>query len=233
MLARRTAAPPLPLASVAPEVPRRLAQVIDRCLLKEPTARFTSGAHLADTVRLAVAVPVGPPIALRAFLVESRQLSAPALVYGTLLGLAVPLLVMQLVTSAELGARLVAAGFIVWLFVLPTVLMVSRVRRLCAAGVRRDDPTDALAAELVGPRGELAFLYGEGPSRPGRVLGRDRKSGGEGKRGDFGGGRILKKKKKKKEVLEYSYKKKQINGKSKYVNSYDMYINNLMNRRSS
>src|SRR2546426_1030256 len=100
MLARHIAAPPLPLASVAPEVPRRLAQVIDRCLLKEPAARFTSGAHLADAVRLAVAVPVGPPIALRAFLVESR----------------------------------------------------------------------ALAAEQVRHREELAFLYGEGPSRLERLL---------------------------------------------------------------
>src|SRR6266568_193697 len=170
MLARHIAAPPTPLASVAPGVPRRLAQVIDRCLLKEPAARFTSGAHLADAVRLAVAVPVGPPLALRAFLVESRQLSAPALLYGTLLGLAVPLLVMQLVTSAELRARLVAAGFIVWLFVLPTVLMVLRVRRLRAAGFDRDDLTDALAAELVRHREELAFLYGEGPSRLERLL---------------------------------------------------------------
>src|SRR3989449_422488 len=124
----------------------------------------------AAGARVGVAVRVGPPIALRAFLVESRQLSAPALVYGTLLGLAVPLLVMQLVTSAELGARLVAAGFIVWLFVLPTVLMVSRVRRLCAAGFDRDDLTDALAAELVRHREELAFLYGEGPSRLERLL---------------------------------------------------------------
>src|SRR2546427_12970387 len=177
MLARHIAAPPLPLASVAPEVPRRLAQVIDRCLLKEPATRFTSGAHLADTVRLAVAVPVGPPIALRAFLVESRQLSAPALVYGTLLGLAVPLLVMQLVTSAELGARLVAAGFIVWLVGLPTVLMVSRVRRLCAAGFDRDDLTDALAAELVCHRAGPAFLSGEGRPRLEGGVGRLRDAG--------------------------------------------------------
>src|SRR5207247_10113724 len=117
-----------------------------------------------------LAVPVGPPLALRAFLVESRQLSAPALLYGTLLGLAVPLLVMQLVTSAELGARLVAAGFIVWLLVLPAVLMVCGVRRLRAAGFDRDDLTDALAAELVRHREELAFLYGEGPSRLERLL---------------------------------------------------------------
>src|SRR6266516_4171006 len=110
MLARHIAAPPTPLASVAPGVPRRLAQVIDRCLLKEPAARFTSGAHLADAVRLAVAVPVGPPLALRAFLVESRQLSAPALLYGTLLGLAVPLLVIQLAAlGIGVGVALLAA----------------------------------------------------------------------------------------------------------------------------
>src|SRR5437763_1069508 len=161
---------PRPPASVAPGVPRRLARIIDRCLLKEPAARFTSGAHLADAVRLAVAVPVGPPIALRAFLVESRHLSAPALVYGALLGLAVPLLVMQLVTSADLGPRLVAAGFIIWLFALPSVLMLVRVRRLCAAGFDRDDLTDALSAELARHREELAFLYGDGPSRLERLL---------------------------------------------------------------
>ena len=170
MMARHIAVPPRPLASVAPGVPRRLARIIDRCLLKEPAARFTSGAHLADAVRLAVAVPVGPPIALRAFLVESRHLSAPALVYGALLGLAVPLLVMQLVTSADLGPRLVAAGFIIWLFALPSVLMLVRVRRLCAAGFDRDDLTDALSAELARHREELAFLYGDGPSRLERLL---------------------------------------------------------------
>src|SRR5881396_96139 len=130
MLARHIAVPPRPLASVAPGVPRRLARIIDRCLLKEPAARFTSGAHLADAVRFAVSVPVGPPLAVRAFLVESRHLSVPTLLYGMILGLAIPLLVMQLVTAEELRPRLVAAGFIVWLLVLPTALMLARVRRL-------------------------------------------------------------------------------------------------------
>ena len=165
MLARHITEPPPPLASVAPGVPRRLAQVIDRCLLKEPAARFSSGVHLADAVRFAVSVPVGPPLALRAFLVESRHLSVPALVYGMILGLALPLLALQLVTAVEPGPRLVAAGFIVWLLLLPTALMLARVRRLRAAGFDRDDLTDALAAELAGHREELVFLYGEGPSR--------------------------------------------------------------------
>ncbi len=164
MLARHITEPAPPLASVAPGVPRRLAQVIDRCLSKEPAARFSSGFHLADAVRFAVSVPVGPPLALRAFLVESRHLSVPTLLYGMILGLAIPLLVLQIVTAVESGPRLVAAGFIVWLLLLPAALMLARVRRLRAAGFDRDDLTDALAAELARHREELAFLYGEGPS---------------------------------------------------------------------
>jgi len=165
MLARHITEPAPPLASVAPGVPRRLAQVIDRCLLKEPAARFSSGVHLADAVRFAISVPVGPPLAVRAFLVESRHLSVPTLLYGMILGLAIPLLALQVGTAGEPGPRLVAAGFIVWLLLLPTVLMLARVRRLRAAGFDRDDLTDALAAELARHREELAFLYGEGPSR--------------------------------------------------------------------
>src|SRR5205814_775743 len=108
MLARHITEPPQPLASVAPGVPRRLAQVIDRCLLKEPAARFSSGVHLADAVRFAVSVPVGPPLALRAFLVESRHLSVPALVYGMILGLALHL-APRTVLLAAWGAGAVVA----------------------------------------------------------------------------------------------------------------------------
>jgi len=95
----------------------------------------------------------------------------PTLLYGMILGLAIPLLALQVVTAAEPSPRLVAAGFIVWLLLLPTALMLARVRRLRAAGFDRDDLTDALAAELARHREELAFLYGEGPSRVERVLG--------------------------------------------------------------
>src|SRR5256884_2678210 len=129
MLARHFTEPRPPLASVAPGVPRRLAQVIDRCLLKEPSARFPSGVHLADAVRFAVSVPVGPPLAVRAFLVESRHLSVPTLLYGMILGLAIPLLVMQLVTAEDLRPRLVAACFSLWPPAVPTARMLARVAR--------------------------------------------------------------------------------------------------------
>src|SRR5439155_509106 len=46
VLARHVSDPPPPLASVAPGVPPRLAGTIDRCLAKDPAARFPNGEAL-------------------------------------------------------------------------------------------------------------------------------------------------------------------------------------------
>ncbi|MGH7548519.1 MAG: serine/threonine-protein kinase [Gemmatimonadales bacterium] len=170
MLARHIADPPPPLASVAPEVPRRLAEAIDRCLAKDPSARFATGAEFAEVVARSVAEEAVSPVAVRAFLVESRHLSAPALVYGALAGLAVPLLMLNFFTPTERGARWFAAGFIGWILLSPIAFMFSRVRRLLAAGFDWHDFTEAMQVELARRREELAFLYGHAPSRLERVL---------------------------------------------------------------
>jgi hypothetical protein len=47
------------LASVAPEVPRPLVEVIDRCLRKNPAERFATGEELAETLGRAIE-KVGP-----------------------------------------------------------------------------------------------------------------------------------------------------------------------------
>lgn len=46
--------PAPPLASVAPRVPRALAEVIDRCLAKDPAARPATGEDLAEALRRAL-----------------------------------------------------------------------------------------------------------------------------------------------------------------------------------
>jgi hypothetical protein len=174
VLAQHVTEPPPPLATVAPGVPRRLAQVIDRCLAKDPAARFPSGAALAAAIARAVArgagTAGGPEVAVRAFLTEGVHLSAVTRLYGAFAGLALPLLGLHAWASPEQWTRVgdVATGVLIVL--LPLIIAVTRVRRLLRAGYERDDLTDALEHALERRREELAFLYGEGPSPLERAL---------------------------------------------------------------
>lgn len=47
--------PAPPVLSVAPDAPRALAEIVDRCLAKDPAARFQSGAELAEALAHAAA----------------------------------------------------------------------------------------------------------------------------------------------------------------------------------
>src|SRR5437879_1955279 len=170
LLARHATEPAPPLASVAPAVPRQLARIVDRCLAKEPSARFAGGSELVEAIDHAARLQAAPPIAVRAFLVESRHLSGPSLVYATLAGLAVPLLAASFSSGETLATKLLAAGGVAWVLLFPLGYMVRRVRRLFAAGYEREAPVEALAATLERRREELAFLYGEGPSGFERTL---------------------------------------------------------------
>jgi len=168
VLARHVHDPPPPLASVAPGVPPRLAETIDRCLAKDPGARFPNGEALADA--LAAALDRRAAVAVRAFVTEARQLSTSALLYGAFAAVALPLLALRLLGPDEPQARAAIVAAAVAIAGLPLAVMVARVRRLRKAGHGRDDLIDALRAELSHRREELAFLYGEGPSWLERAL---------------------------------------------------------------
>ncbi len=153
LMARHATEPAPPLASVAPAVPRPLARIVDRCLAKEPWARFAGGSELAEAIDHAALLQAAPPIAVRAFLVESRHLSGPALVYATLAGLAVPLLTGSFWSGETLATKLLAAGGVAWVLLFPLGYMVRRLRRLFAAGYEREDLVEVLEAALA-RRGE-------------------------------------------------------------------------------
>jgi len=163
VLARHVSDPPPRLASVAPAVPPRLAETIDRCLAKDPGARFPNGAALADA--LAAALDRRAAVAVRAFVTEARQLSTTALLYGAFAAVALPLFVARLLRPEEPRALAATLAAVATIAAVPLVVMVARVRRLRKAGYGREDLVDALRAELSHRREELAFLYGDGPSR--------------------------------------------------------------------
>jgi eukaryotic-like serine/threonine-protein kinase len=161
VLARHVTDPPPPLASVAPDVPPRLAQTIDRCLAKQPDARFASGDALAEA--LGAALDRRAAVAVRAFVTEARHLSTTARIYG-----ATAAIVLAITAIRSTWATVLAVSGL--LVAVPLAVMLARVRRLLRAGYGRHDLTEALGAELTHRREELSFLYGHGPSRLERVL---------------------------------------------------------------
>ena len=149
-------APAPPLLAVAPTVPPRLAQVVDRCLAKDPWARFPDVAKLVRAVVDAVESPRAP-LAVRAFLIRrvNRGLMGIALLpVAALCWLYTGDQALRAAASAALGAALL----------LPMGAAIARVRRLLAAGYRHEDLVAALVAERARRREELAFVYGAVPT---------------------------------------------------------------------
>ncbi|HWZ28848.1 MAG TPA: serine/threonine-protein kinase, partial [Gemmatimonadales bacterium] len=65
--------PPPPLATVAPHVPKHVADLVDRCLLKDPAQRPSGGTVMAEVLTPAPEPRPAPPLAVRAFVTQERQ----------------------------------------------------------------------------------------------------------------------------------------------------------------
>src|SRR6266436_1881993 len=92
VLAKQVTEPAPPLASVAPGVPRRLAQAIDRCLAKEPADRPDGPAALAEQLSHALEQRRELPVALRAFVKHDARLDGSGvLLYAFAMLLVAPL----------------------------------------------------------------------------------------------------------------------------------------------
>src|SRR2546430_303997 len=163
VLARHVTDPPPPVASFVPGVPDRLAEAIDRCLSKDPEARYPSGEAFAAAV--AAALERRTAVAVRAFITEARQLSTATVMYAASASIALPLLVLRFLDVRDAQPRVAMVAGALAIVAAPVAVMLARVRRLVRAGFGHRDLTDALRAELFHRREELAFLYGEGPSR--------------------------------------------------------------------
>ncbi len=164
LLALHLVEPAPPLAAVAPGVPPRLAQVVDRCLAKAPWARFPDAAALVRAVAEAVEPPAAP-LAVRAFLVRSKHLAGPARIHATLTGVALlPAAVASWLDPVDPAWRAAATAALGIALLAPLGVAAARVRRLLAAGHRREELVAALAANRARRREELAFVYGARPT---------------------------------------------------------------------
>jgi serine/threonine-protein kinase len=144
--------PPPPLRSAAPAVPPRLAFVVDRCLAKDPWARFPDVAALVRGVADAVEPPRAP-LAVRAFLIRGRHRA----VMGAVL---LPVAILMWLYTHDLALRAAASAACAAALLLPVFTALVRVRRLLGSGYQHDSLVTALTAERGRRREELAYIYG-------------------------------------------------------------------------
>ena len=160
------------LASVVPGLPAPLARVVDRCLARDRAQRFPNGEELADALDQASEGRREVPGALRLFMKQNREATAPMVatevfsagsltVWGTLFALGI----MD-------GLPLLLAPMTVWLVLgsTPVVMLVQMARRLLRSGYGHADLVRALRDDLEERRGDLESAYGSGPSRLDRWL---------------------------------------------------------------
>ena len=153
-----TQAAPL-LCSVAPEVPKHLAQVIDHCLAKAPADRFANAEDLAAALSQSIEVRREIPVPLRVFLKQNReQLSGMPLwalfvVYSFVI-------VLVAGVSGEPVWALIMLLIALAIGVVPIGMLLRMARELLGSGYGHQELLIALKDDLQTRREELAFERG-------------------------------------------------------------------------
>ncbi|MFN2570555.1 MAG: serine/threonine-protein kinase [Gemmatimonadales bacterium] len=168
VLAKQVTEPAPPLASVAPLVPRRLAQAIDRCLAKEREERPDGPAVLADQLGHALEQRRELPVALRAFVKHEARLDGSGVLLWPFVMLVATPIAGMLTQSVAVGFVTLVSGYTL----VPLGVLINRARKLLNAGFGHSDIGVAFKAEIDRTREERAYGlgHGGGPSAFERVL---------------------------------------------------------------
>src|SRR5467141_1209947 len=168
VLAKQVTEPAPPLSAIAPLVPRRLAQAIDRCLAKEPADRPDGPAALAEQLSHALEQRRELPVALRAFVKHDARLDGSGvLLYPFVMLIATPLVGFW-TGSVAVGFMTLVSGYTL----VPLGVLLNRARKLLNAGFGNSDIAVAFKAEIDRSREERAYGlgHGGGPSLIERIL---------------------------------------------------------------
>jgi len=157
VLAKHVGTRPPSVADIAPTVPRKLSDLVDRCLAKAPSKRMHSASEVASAVDAALEARRELPVAVRLFVEETktRERHWPAMAYSIVALTLAPLLLLP-----DPIARLVGFMGISLAAVVPPLYAIRRIRRVLRAGHDRDDVVDGFAQDLDNRREELDYMYG-------------------------------------------------------------------------
>ena len=159
VLARQVTEAAPPLASLGIAVPRKLAQLVDRCLAKDPAQRPASAEMLAEQLGVAMEQRREMPVALRAFVRRNGRMDGG----GTLL-FAGALLIGSTIVSATVNGAAGFATLVIGATASPFAFAVLSARRLTRLGYAHADLAPAFRAEIENSREERAVERGVGRS---------------------------------------------------------------------
>ncbi|MDP3773453.1 MAG: serine/threonine-protein kinase [Gemmatimonadales bacterium] len=163
LLAMQITKPAPPLGSAAPGIPKRIAQAVDRCLAKDPAARFPTGEALAEAVAQSTELSRELPAPLRVWLTKGRG-AKPAL-YGWSALMA--LTAWRWVEGGLNAGSIVGLGLSWGAYLL---YRLHQTQRILAAGYGLEDLRLAVRQHTERRREEIAFEQTGGPSLFGRLL---------------------------------------------------------------
>jgi serine/threonine-protein kinase len=169
LLAMQITRPAPPLSSVAPGVPGKVAQAIDKCLAKNADDRWPTGEAFAEALAQSTAVTREIPAPIRVWLTKGEN-ARPAL-YGWsfLTGLGVVIETVKLLTGqdGDPTGNLIALA-VPW--VVFSLFRLYHTQRVFAAGYTIEDLRVALRQHLESRREELAFEYDRDPAMFAKAL---------------------------------------------------------------
>lgn len=168
VLAKQLTQPPPPVASVAPGIPRSLANAIDTCLLKDPARRFQSAEAFSDALAPTLVQQREVPVPVRAFL-DPRKMWALAVSPALMITAGVVVMTTGLphlfTTLGYVGLiRAVGVGNVVLGALMPLILTSRWLRPLLRGGYGVSDIAGALRASFDARREELLFEFGSKPT---------------------------------------------------------------------
>jgi serine/threonine-protein kinase len=163
VLAQHITRPAPSVASLARGAPRSLVRVIDRCLEKDPAARFATGELLADELAPSLVRSTEVPVPIRVFL--DRRRLAPLIIPSVMI---IPLFMRLMFAGNPNAVALVAlAGLAV---AIPVGVIIKRLRTLLRLGYGPDDIVAGARLTLERRREELQFEHGLQPSVRERIV---------------------------------------------------------------
>jgi eukaryotic-like serine/threonine-protein kinase len=159
ILARHITEPAPGLASLGLSVPRKVAQLVDRCLAKNPDSRPATADAVGEQLAVALVQRRELPVALRAFVKRNGRLDGGGSLLATF-AVGVCAISASAMAGGTAGLSTLVAGFTLG----PMAYLIHSARRLSRLGFAHADLLPAFRNEIDQAREEHAVEHSRGPT---------------------------------------------------------------------